>query len=335
MRAYIELDSKKLEDNYDEILNKTKKDIIAVVKSNAYGHGLIEICRILQKKQPKMFAVSTLEEAILIRKNLIFTPILLLCKEDDYRAIYNYKLTASIISMENLKALARTPFPLICHLCIDTGLNRDGILPSQLGEALEIIKNSRLILKGVYTHYSSLKEFNYQHDIFAKVLNQIPKKNLIIHSQATSTMMEDCQDCNTIRIGLALYGLDKKNNCKPILTLKAPIIRINRVLKGTKVGYDESEATKSDGFLLTCAIGYADGLSRNEKYLGYVDNFYVPQIGYIFMDHIIFFSLKIPKDNFVELIGEHISTLDIANFHNTIPYEIIAHLATRIKRFVI
>lgn len=336
MRAYIEIDSKKLQDNYKKIKEYVKKDIIAVIKDNAYGHGLIEIALLLAKLSTKYLAVATLQEAILIRKNLIFTPILLLGREDNFNLIYSYKLTVTITCLEHLTILSKSKYPIMCHLLIDTGMMRDGIMPDEVNEALGIIKNSRLLLKGIFTHFSSTNNFKKQYSLFEEILKLFPDKSLIIHSQSTSTINEDCPKCNAVRIGLALYGYGNANlKLEPILSLKSPILRIQKVKANTSIGYEESEYTKQNGFILTIPYGYGDGVICHNKNLGYIDNFYIPQIGRICMDHTMMFSPRPIKEKTIELIGEHLPLLDLAEILQTIPYEILAHLSSRLKRIVI
>ncbi len=333
MRAYININAVQLEENYKIIKKNTNKDIIAVIKSNAYGHGLIECASILSKLSPKMFAVATFDEAINIRKSLIFTPILLLSKCVDVKTCYYYKITLSIVSIEHLKIVANSSVPIMIHLLLDTGMNRDGIRIDELEEALSIIKKSNLILKGIFTHFSSLNNYEKQNKIFEDALTQLPAKNLIIHSQATSTMLLQNEKTTAIRVGLALYGLAYTElGLKPILSLKAPIIRESAIKKGESVGYEESEIAKSDGYVLTIGIGYADGLCRNRRHIGYIGDDYVAQIGNICMDQLMFFSETSHPNGVIELLGEHISVNGLAKVYKTIPYELVAHLASRLKR---
>ena len=334
MRAFIEISKEKLINNYKTIKEKTNKDIICVIKSNAYGHGLIEVAKTLATLNPKMFAVSTFEEAALIRKNLIFTPVLLLGTCDNFSFASNYRITLTIISIEYLKIMISANLPIFVHLLINTGMNRDGISESEVKEAMELIKNSKLLLKGIFTHFASDDTYETQNEIFERILSAIPHDKLLIHSQATSTMLKDNKLSNTLRIGLALYGLNGDLNFNPILSLKAYPIFEKHVLQNEKISYD-GEIINEEGYIYTLPIGYADGLNRKNKISAYANDKYYEQIGVMCMDHLMIFSKeKLPSKTCFELIGEHISVQDITNKNATISYEIVAKLSPRLKKIL-
>lgn len=335
MRAFIEIDGKALKQNYLDIKTRGQKDLIAVIKSNAYGHGLIECARILFHQKVPMFAVATIEEAIAIRKSLIFTPILLLGPCYDYKILSSYKITALIMGIPHLEKLAQTPYCIQIHLNIDTGMNRDGISINEIEEALRIIRNSKLQLRGICTHYSSPSAFNQEHAIYEESLKKIPYcHKLCCHSCASSTYGENKTDDTCFRVGLSLYGLDGIG--KPVLSLKAPIVRKKKITKGDTVGYDEKGIAPEDGYVYTIGLGYADGWPRNYVTKGYINDHQLTQIGTTCMDYIMLFS----KEDFLEseiitIIGVQHTVNEIAEELNTIPYEITTRLSTRLKRKVI
>lgn len=333
MRAYIEISKENLIYNYKSIKEQVSKDIICVIKSNAYGHGLIEIARILAPLNPKMFAVSTLEEATLIRKNLIFTPILLLGVCDNLTFAFKYHITLTIINLTYLKNIAKINLPISIHLLINTGMNRDGIEPSELLEALDIIKSSKLLLKGVFTHFASKNQYDVQLQIFSDCLKHIPQNNLCIHANATSTLLEK-NNTTAIRIGLALFGLVDTLELKPVLSLKCQAINEIKIKQGQGISYD-FEKSEKDGFIYTLPIGYADGLNRNQNLKVYASNMYLEQIGVTCMDHIMLFSPeKLPDNTLFEIISNHITIEEIAQKNDTISYEIASHLSPRLKRII-
>jgi len=335
MRGYIELSKKQLIDNYLKIKEETQKDVICVIKTNAYGHGLIEVARILAAQNPKMFAVSTLEEGMLIRKNLIFTPILLLGTCDNLLYASNFRITLSIVSINYLKRLQKANIPLFVHLLINTGMNRDGILLDEIPEALEIIKKSKLILKGVFTHFASAETYENQMSIFLDALNQIPIKKLIIHSQASSTFLIKNEKMTAVRVGLALYGLDEHISfTKPILTLKSQAICEYSLPIDSKISYSQTPLP-TEGFVYTLPLGYGDGLLRTYTYNALVENEQYSQIGVTCMDHLMIFSpTKLKMTDEFTLIGLNNSIVNIAKDANMTPYEIACHLSPRLKRII-
>ncbi|MCH5172369.1 MAG: alanine racemase [Erysipelotrichales bacterium] len=334
MRAFLEISKENLVYNYKTIKERTNKDIICVIKSNAYGHGLIEVAKTLVPLNPKMFAVSTIEEAALIRKNLIFTPILLLGTCDNLSFASNYRITLTIVSIDYLKTLISANLPIFVHLLVNTGMNRDGLDENEIKEALELIKNSKLLLRGIFTHFASNDTYELQNELFEQILNNIPHEKLLIHSQATSTMLKNNNSSTAIRVGLALYGLNNDLDLKPVLTLKAYPIVERKVNGHEKISYN-SEPVEKEGYIYTLPIGYADGLNRNIKLSVFANDKYYDQIGVMCMDHLMIFSDdELPKQTCFEIIGEHISIIDLANKNATIPYEIVAKLSSRLKRLL-
>lgn len=336
MRAFIEIDGNALENNYLEIKNNRNKDIIAVIKSNAYGHGLIECAKILYKNKVPFFAVATKEEAIAIRKNLIFTPILLLGGCTDFKVLFSYKITLIVLSLNHLLTIAESPFPLSIHLFIDVSMKREGIEINEIQEALNIINHSKLTLRGICTHYTSSFNYHKEHEIFLNCLKQIPNANkLIIHSSSSSTYSLNNDD-TLFRIGLSLYGLDNDSNHSPILSLKAPIIKKTKIEKGESVGYDGKGIAPDDGYIYTIGLGYADGWSRNYKTKAYVGNDELIQIGNTCMDYLMLFSkTSYDESTILTIIDKHHPIDDIALEQETISYEICAKLSPRLKRKII
>lgn len=334
MRAYIELSRQNLINNCEEIKKIVNKDIIAVVKCNAYGHGLVEISKILATQGIKMFAVSTIEEASLLRKNLIFSPILLLGNCDNITYASNYRITLSITSISYLKVLQKTNIPIFIHLLIDTGMNRDGISENEIDEAMHIIKKSKMILKGIFTHFASKDTYEKQLNIFNNVLDKIDTKNLIIHSQATSTFQIKNDRMTAIRVGLALYGLDDNvPNLKPVLSLKTPLVNEIKI-ENAAISYNQ-EQIQENGYIYTLPIGYGDGLKRENKYKVFINNEILSQVGITCMDHIMVYSKhQIDPKSVFEIFGENIQINNIANELNTIPYTIVSQLSSRLKRTI-
>ena len=156
MRSYIEVNLKKLKSNVDEINKIIKKPIIAVVKSNAYGHGLIPITKCLIEKNINSFCVATLEEAINLRNNFKDISIILFEPSINFKVLFQNRIILSICSLTYLKKVISTKLPFNVQIKIDTGLNRLGVKPNEIKECLELIKKSRLILRGIYTHISGI-----------------------------------------------------------------------------------------------------------------------------------------------------------------------------------
>ena len=126
MQTYIKINLSNIIDNYKKIQEFTNKQIIAIIKDNAYGHGLIQVGKMLSSIN-SFLAVSNIEEAITLRKNMVFSPILLLGREDDAKIIFSLKIHQGVSSLEQLKILAKQEIPISIHLEIETGMFRLGI----------------------------------------------------------------------------------------------------------------------------------------------------------------------------------------------------------------
>ena len=333
MRAIAKINLKNLKDNYLEIKRNTNKNIIAVLKDNAYGHNLIDVAKVLSSLNVNMIALATYEEAILLRKNLIFTPILLFERCPYYRILSNYKITIAVQSLLHLKELASCNYPLSIHLEIETGFNRFGIEENQLDEALKIINNSKLSLKGIYTHFASKTTHSKQIENFNRILEKIPfYHKLFIHTSSSSYILTPSKYENTIRIGMALYGIQQDLNLKQVMSIYAPILRVKKVNAGELVSYN-NEIVKEDGYILTLGIGYGDGWKKDYNTIGYYNSSYYHQIGVTNMDALMLFSKnKIDELKYIELLGEHLTINDLLDTYQVSPYDFYSSLSPRIKK---
>lgn len=331
MEAYIEIYLKNIIDNYKKITTYTKKNVIAVIKDNAYGHSLIHVGRTLASNNVFMLAVSNISEAILLRKNMIFSPLLLLGRCDDAKTIYSLKITQGVSSLNQLRILAKQNVPISIHLEIETGMHRLGIDQNEILDAINIIKNSKLKLKGIYTHFCS-QDNTQQKEIFKNIIDTyFYQDKLIIHSQASNFINEELSYCNTIRVGLALYGYNPYLELKPSLRLICPIIRIQKINKDVDVGYDYIEKTPNNGYILTLPFGYSHGLSRLKTLCFFYQNKIYYQIGKQCMDMTMFFSKEnIPLEE-VEIISSN-NTNNLISLNNENIYYILSSLSPNIKR---
>lgn len=268
MRCKIEIDLKRLEENYAAIENYIRKPLIAVVKSNAYGHGLLPIVSAMHRLGVNSFLVATMEEAVLLRKHFRNIAILLLEPGEDFQTMYALRITPCVNSFSYLKQLIETRLPFPIHLKLETGLNRLGIYPSQEKECLQLIEKSRLSVRGVYTHIASEKSYPGQMYLFKKMLAPFSDiENLQIHIGSSHYLIPDGLSTH-YRVGLALYGLMKHPEIplKPILSLKAPVYRVKKVLRGEEIGYHNAGIVKEDGYLCTIPLGYADGWIKEKNH---------------------------------------------------------------------
>ncbi len=340
MRAFITISKDNLIHNYFEIKRNTKKEIMAVIKANAYGHGIKEISKELSYINCYFFVVATLQEAIMTRKNLIYAPILLLEDSDDIRVMISLKITLAITNMTQLKRIINTKYPLMIQICIDTDMKRDGLDIGELKEALELIKSSKLKLVGIYTHHTGINEYKKECNTFIDALEKLNNKIFFHHKASSTIMLEDInQNDKHIRIGGALYGLCQYENInlKQVMSLNAPIYSVKPIKKGEAIGYDDGSKADRDGTIISIPFGYSDGWPKYLTICIYYKGRIFKSVGGRMMNHTLFIidNKYNPKvGDLVELIGSHLTVFELAKMYNMIPYEVTTTLSANLKRTV-
>lgn len=337
MKTYLEINKTALRLNYQRIKSKSDKLILPVVKSNAYGLGLKEVSRELYPLNCAAFVVSALEEAISLRKCLILTPILLLENSLDIRKLLNFKITASVTNIEQLQQLASFNTPLLIQLFFDCGLKREGFTLNDLESIKEVLQKSKLHLTGLLTHHSGLQDYELETLSFKKFCNAF-NGSLLIHHQASNTLIKEDKHSNAVRVGGALFGLcdNKELDLKPVLSLYSTIIEKKQVHRGDKVGYEGSPLIKEDGYLYTIPFGYGDGWFRERNIVAWVEKEILVQAAKTMMNHRLLFSKKsFEVGSVVELIGPHLDIFNLGRLYKTIPYELSSSLSPNLRRIII
>lgn len=319
---------------------KTCKDIIAVIKNNAYGHGVKEIVSILEVSNIKMYAVSNIDEAIDVRK-YTNKDILIMDKIEDIDKI-DENMIITVISKKHLLELIKLDKEIRVHLKINVAMKRKGIDTWQIKECLDIIGKSKLILDGVYTHYSThkLKKVKKQFCCFKKSLEELKNKQIIIHaSSSISSLVLNENITNAIRVGVGMYGLKKlvkeMDPLKITTELKGEIKNSYKIKRLDKFSYDNTYFGKK-GYIVMMNIGYGDGLFYKKRIKGYVDGEYIKEIGVRNMDNMYFYSPNyIIENSIVEIYGKHIKLDKIAKTNKIAVCRLLALLNTNIKKQII
>ncbi len=279
-----------------------KVKLMAVVKSNAYGHGLMEFSYLAEQFGADYFGIDTLSEGIKLRKNGIEKPILVLGYTRHVRMAEAAKnnISLTIYNAEDLEFLLKNAklfvkCPLKIHLKIDTGMHRQGIYPEELPNFLKRLKKvSPLELEGVFTHFASAKDITYpfytkwQLERFQKALNILAKagfKKILRHAAATGAVFLYPESrFDMVRIGIGLYGLwpskeaeiqhdkilNRKIALKPVLKWKTVVAHVKKIKKGEHIGYDLSERMIKDGKIAVLPVGYWHGYDRGFSGIGEV-----------------------------------------------------------------
>ena len=365
--VYAEINLDKLIHNLNIIkdLNKNK-NIIAVLKDDAYGHGAVEISNKLIENGVKIIAVANVEEGVELRKSGVLIPILILgvTPLEYINELLVYRLTQAITSLEYAVLLSRELLRigkrLNVHIKVETGMGRMGLFASDENSEIvnNIFMNPYFKIEGIYSHFSDADNLDqsytlFQYKLFNKFCNNIDFLKLNIKYRhicnSAGSINFDFENSNCVRPGIALYGynvsLKKKDlQFQPIMNLKAKIIHIKRVPKGSFIGYGKTYMTDRDSVIATINIGYGYGYPRylSNKGKVIVKGFYANIVGNVCMDHFMIDITHIKNvDLFDEvvLIGEmgekKLYADNIASFGETICYEVLCGINRGITRIYI
>ncbi len=365
MRTWAEINLNALEHNIKQIkglLCPTTK-VLAVVKSNAYGHGAVTCAHALLDAGADYLAVATVEEAVELRHADIAAPILILgyIPWQQAELLISYNLTATVYSVSFAKALseAATAQNKSCriHIKVNTGMERLGFEPDELDKIQSVCQMSGLNVEGIFSHLACADEedssgVHLQYDKFIKIIDalkelgiSIPLKH-ILNSAGIIDFPE--YQLDMVRPGIILYGYypssfihTERLTLLPVLTLKSKIIHLHTAKAGAKVSYGWTYTTQKDTLIATVPIGYADGYSRHLSGAAYmlINGKKAPILGRICMDQCMIDASSVNTTNVgdeVIIIGkqgeEEITADTLARLSHTIPYEILCAIGRRVPR---
>ena len=354
--AWVEVNLDYLTQNikkFTEYLPKDKK-LLAVVKADAYGHGVSMMLPTILSCNIDMLGVASIDEALDLRTAGAECDILVLGAPPVWAfesAIQN-NISISIFNDEHLEAAKqiykRTGTPIKAHVKVDTGMNRIGI---RAEEAVEFIKKVQKLdyinLQGIFSHLANSdneERTKAQLDKWENILANVNTNGLLTHIFSCIGALSYNCTCNMIRLGGMIYGLDspfpksKKSpfEVKQILGLKARISNLHKVKKGEGVSYSYNFIAEKDMTVATIPIGYADGIDRrlSGKIYGYIGDKKVRQIGNITMDQMMFDVTDVETEvgKIITLLDDRIKVDEWANILGTINYELTCRLKVRLPR---
>jgi len=277
--SWVEVDKSAIVHNLKEIKRKINPDrILAVIKANAYGHGAVEIARLLLKNEINYLGVALAEEALELRKNGIAAPIIVLSpviKEmllDLIKA--NCTLTVSSLNqLIDINAVAKKlDKSANVHLNIDTGMNRYGLDPKDVKEIIDELNGmNNVVLEGIFTHFAQAensKVTNEQFDIFIDKVQLIKnnyKDDLIIHcANSIATLKYQKMRLDMVRIGSLIFGNSKISSnldLKRSWCLKSKIVHIKKVNEGQGISYGAEYIAKKNMKIAIVPLGFYQGIS--------------------------------------------------------------------------
>lgn len=365
--TWAEVDLKALEYNYIQVKRLAGKDVqmMAVVKANAYGHGTVEISKVLEGMGVNYLGVATTDEAVRLRDHGIKTPILVLGSvlPEEVRIAKDRDITLTLCNYEilkEIKALAKTEegqgTRVKVHIKVDTGMGRIGVWHE---DALHFVKEvsgeKNITLEGIYTHFSSAgrDEFftAYQMESFERLLTAIEKSwiKIPLKHAANSIATVDYKRAhlNLARPGLIIYGMYPKHTfpklikLKPILSLKTRVVFLKDIPPGRSISYGRTFISQKPTKIATLPIGYADGYHRglSNKAGVLIRGQFAPIVGKITMDQMMvdvghIRGVKIGDE--VVLIGKQgrheIRIEKLARLAGTIAYDFVCGISNRVPR---
>lgn len=331
--------------------------IIAVVKANAYGHGLEQVVRRLDAEQPAFFGVANAAEARQVQATgCSARPFLLGPNPPTERAeiaASGWGFTISSIEeadhFASLAADAQRVLPV--HLAVDTGMGREGFLPTELGEVLAHLQGLPFLrVDGVMSHMPVADEdevFSHaQVELFEQCVREVSMhaQPRYVHLAASAGILRYKVPCaNTVRPGLMLYGIAPvhctwEKQLRSALRLRAAVTLVRSLPTGHGVSYGRCFVTPHSLRVATIGIGYADGWRRHLSGRGVhalIHGQLCPLLGRVTMDQIMADVSAVPgvqSGDMAELIGPSLSVEELAMQAGTIPWDILTGLGPRLPR---
>jgi len=364
-RAWVEIDLAALEHNAAEICAHLPKgcELIAIIKADAYGHGIEKCGRRLYEHGVRVFGVATIVEGIRLRKELGDAGIIVLgyTHPKDAWLLSEYSISQTLVDGVHARALNETGHKISVHIEVDTGMHRLGFRPGGISEIERVYACENLRVDGIATHLSSsdslgkddMRFTNFQIKRFFSLIETLKNKGYNVgklHAQASYGIFNFPQlRFDYSRAGISLYGLMSSNGAlacmpelRPVLSLRALIVQVRWIGAGERVSYGKIFTSGRPMKIATCSIGYADGVPRQMSGnggMGIVRGHKVAIIGRICMDMLMVDITDVDgvcAGDIITLIGsdgdETIRCEDFAAASGTITNDILCRLGGRLPR---
>lgn len=344
-------------------LISAKTRIMAVVKADAYGHGILEVAGTAARAGVDWFGVATVHEGAILRKGGITEPILIMGPiiGPGIGEIIANRLTATVFSLDIARKLSNAGGGRV-HIKIDTGMNRIGFkvndkkaLEATCREILEISKLPNILVEGIFSHFASsesdpdftAEQFQYFQAICQKLEDMdinIPIRHI---SNSGGVLYHPEYNLDMVRLGVLIYGLSPCSTTKgadklaemgvlPVLSLKTTVGQAKNISMGESVGYGRNFVADRPMEVATIPLGYGDGISRqlSGKGKALINGVLCPFVGNVCMDQLMVDATgaNARHGDEVTLIGQGINAEQVAEWQGSINYEVVTSLSLRIQR---
>ncbi len=367
-RVVAEIDLDAFDFNIKSIRKKLDKRVkmVGVVKADGYGHGALELAKVLEENGLEWFAVSNVDEGVQLRIHGFKEHILNLgyAPKGRYEDLIRHEIDQTVYDYADAKALSDMAESMQkkarVHIKIDSGMGRLGFRPGEasIQTILEISKLPGLDVTGMFTHLANADEDDksfalLQKERFVEVQKELEERGFrppFIHCYNSAAIVEfDDAFYDLARPGIILYGFYKEDmtpykdkiEIKPVMSLKSHLSFVKEVEAGVPIGYGCTYVTDKTTRVATIPVGYADGYSRSMNKGGrvLVNGEYAPIIGRVCMDQMMVDVTNIPEakeDDEVVLIGrqkdKEITMFEVARIIGTIVNEVVCMFSKRVPR---
>ena len=356
--------------NYYRSFLKPETKLVCMVKADAYGAGAVEVAKTLQEHRVDYLAVAVADEGATLRRNGITQNIMIMNPEmTAFKTMFDYDLEPEVYSFRLMDALIRaaekqgiTGWPV--HIKLDTGMHRLGFDPEKdIDEVIRRLRGQNAIIpRSVFSHFVGSDSDDFDNfsalqfkrfDVASNKLQAAFSHKILRHMDNSAAIVHFPErQMDMCRLGLGLYGYDPRATApappyprtpvppylRPVSTLKTTILQLRAVPKDETVGYSRRGILSRDSVIAAIPIGYADGLNRH---LGrgacycLVNGQKAPYVGNICMDVALIDVTDITnvhEGDQVEIFGEHLPASVLADVLDTIPYEVLTSVSSRVKK---
>ena len=359
--TWVEIELEAIKDNVRYFSDNSDANLMVIVKANAYGHGALPVLETALRAGAGWCGVARADEALELRRAGIQCPILVLgftpLSVIEELIVNNISMAAwDIEHLKDVDVIAqKIDMPARIHLKVDTGMGRIGVYYRDALDVARYLNGTQsLLFEGISTHYARAHEADIaptmeQNNRFRNVVGLLRQAGIcpsLVHSENSAAIINRLDPkWNMIRLGIAMYGLDPSEDCqcpddlRPALTWKTQLSQVKHVPKGIGISYGHKYITSGPEIIGTVPTGYADGYRPYGEKTVLVRGKRVSVVGAVCMDQFMVRLDSVPGaavGDEVVIIGcqgmDRISAEEVALGWNTINYDVVSSIGSRVSR---